>query len=81
MCADLVAEREAAAWAALGKNPNVKIAELPQAERVKWAKALPDVAGDWARRNGEPGKQVLRIFMEEARKHGARPLRDWDKGL
>jgi hypothetical protein len=48
---------------------------------VKWAKALPDVAGDWARRNGEPGKQVLRIFMEEARKHGARPLRDWDKGL
>jgi TRAP-type C4-dicarboxylate transport system substrate-binding protein len=81
MCADLVAEREAAAWAALGKNPNVKIAELPQAERVKWAKALPDVAGDWARRNGEPGKQVLRIFMEEARKHGAKPLRDWDKGL
>ena len=44
-------------------------------------RALPDVAGDWARRNGEPGKQVLRIFMEEARKHGAKPLRDWDKGL
>jgi TRAP-type C4-dicarboxylate transport system substrate-binding protein len=81
MCADLVAEREAGAWAALAKNPNVKIAELPQAERVKWAKALPDVAGDWARRNGDAGKQVLRIFMEEARKHGAKPLRDWDKGL
>ena len=27
------------------------------------------------------GKQVLRIFMEEARRHGAKPLRDWDKGL
>lgn len=81
MCADLTAEREAGAWAALAKNPNVKVSELPQAERVKWAKALPDVAGDWARRNGDAGRQVLRIFMEEARKHGAKPLRDWDKGL
>ena len=81
MCADLVAEREAAAWEALAKNPAVKVSELPQAERVKWAKALPDVAGDWARRNGEPGRQVLKIFMEEARKHSAKPLREWDKGL
>jgi TRAP-type C4-dicarboxylate transport system substrate-binding protein len=81
MCADLVAEREAAAWAALAKMPNVKISELPQAERERWAKALPDVAGDWARRNGAAGRQVLKIFMEEARKHGAKPLRDWDKGL
>jgi TRAP-type C4-dicarboxylate transport system substrate-binding protein len=81
MCADLVVEREAAAWAALVKNPNVKISELPQAEREKWARALPDVAGDWARRNGEPGRVVLKIFMEEARKRGAKPLRDWDKGL
>jgi TRAP-type C4-dicarboxylate transport system substrate-binding protein len=81
MCADLTAEREAAAWAALAKNPAVKLAELPQAEREKWAKALPDVAGDWARRNGELGRQVLKIFMEEARKRGARPLREWDKGL
>jgi C4-dicarboxylate-binding protein DctP len=81
MCADLTAEREAGAWAALAKMPNVTVSELPQAERAKWAKALPDVAGDWARRNGDAGKQVLKIFMEEARKHGAKPLRDWDRGL
>jgi TRAP-type C4-dicarboxylate transport system substrate-binding protein len=81
MCADLVAERETATWAALAKNPAVKVSELPQAEREKWAKALPDVAGDWAKRNGEPGRQVLKIFMEEARKRGAKPLRDWDRGL
>lgn len=81
MCADLVAQREAGAWAALAKMPNVKISELPQAERVKWANALPDVAGDWARRNGEAGRQVLKIFMEEARKRGAKPLREWDKAL
>jgi TRAP-type C4-dicarboxylate transport system substrate-binding protein len=81
MCADLVAEREAATWAALARMPNVKISELPQAERERWAAALPDVAGDWARRNGEAGRVVLKIFMEEARKRGAKPLRDWDKGL
>jgi TRAP-type transport system periplasmic protein len=57
------------------------VSELPQAEREKWAKALPDVAGDWAKRNGDAGRQVLKIFMEEARKRGAKPLRDWDKGL
>jgi TRAP-type C4-dicarboxylate transport system substrate-binding protein len=81
MCADLTAEREAGAWAALAKNPAVKISELPEAERVKWAKALPDVAGDWAKRNGAAGRQVLKIFMEEARRHGAKPLREWDRGL
>jgi TRAP-type C4-dicarboxylate transport system substrate-binding protein len=81
MCADLVAQREASTWAALAKNPAVKVSDLPQAEREKWAKALPDVAGDWARRNGDAGRQVLKIFMEEARKRGAKPLRDWDKGL
>lgn len=80
-CAEITAQREAGAWAALAKMPNVRIAALSQAEREKWAKALPDVAGDWARRNGEPGRQVLRIFMEEARKRGAKPLREWDKGL
>ncbi|MGH8681665.1 MAG: C4-dicarboxylate TRAP transporter substrate-binding protein [Burkholderiales bacterium] len=81
MCADLVAQREAQAWAALAKMPNVKISELPQSERVRWANALPDVTGEWARRNGDAGRQVLKIYMEEARKRGAKPLRDWDKGL
>ena len=81
MCADLVAEREAGTWAALAKMPNVKVSELPAAERAKWAKALPDIAGDWTKRNGDAGRQVLKIFMEEARKAGAKPLRDWDRGL
>lgn len=81
MCADLVAQREASTWAALAKMPNVKISEFSAEERAKWAAALPDVAGDWARRNGEPGRVVLKTFMEEARKRGAKPLREWDKGL
>jgi len=81
MCADLVAQREASTWAALAKMPNVKVSELPAAERAKWAAALPDIAGDWTKRNGEAGRVVLKTFMEEARKRGAKPLRDWDKGL
>ena len=81
MCADLVAQREASTWAALAKMPNVTVSELPAAERAKWAKALPDIAGDWTKRNGDAGRQTLKIFMEEARKAGAKPLRDWDKGL
>jgi TRAP-type C4-dicarboxylate transport system substrate-binding protein len=81
MCADLVAQREASTWAALAKNPNVKVSEMPAAERAKWAAALPDIAADWTKRNGEPGRVVLKTFMEEARKGGAKPLRDWDKGL
>jgi len=81
MTNDIVAQRETAAWAALKKNPKVTVTELPQSERVKWANALPDVGGDWARRNGAAGKKVMKIFMEEARKKGAKPLRDWDKGL
>jgi hypothetical protein len=81
MCADLVAQREAGTWDALAKMPNVKVSELSAAERAKWAKALPDIAGDWTKRNGEAGRQTLKIFMEEARKAGAKPLRDWDRGL
>lgn len=81
MCADLVAQREAGAWAALSKMPNVKISDLSHEERVKWANALPDVGAEWVKRNGEPGRQVLKVFMDEARKNGAKPLRDWDKGL
>lgn len=81
MCNDLIEQREAGAWAALAKMPNVKISEMPMAERQKWANALPDIGGEWVKRNGEPGRQVLKVFMEEARKNGAKPLRDWDKGL
>jgi TRAP-type C4-dicarboxylate transport system substrate-binding protein len=81
MTNNIIAQREAATWAALAKNPNVKISELPEAERQKWANALPDMGAEWVKRNGEAGRQVLKIYMEEARKNGAKPLRDWDKGL
>jgi TRAP-type C4-dicarboxylate transport system substrate-binding protein len=78
---DLVAENVAKSWAALEKFPNVKISELPAEEKAKWVNALPDLAGDWVKRNGEPAKQVLKTLMDGARQRGNKPIREWDKGL
>lgn len=63
-------------------DAGAKIVKLPEAERVKWAHSLPDIAGEWAKEQeskGLPARAVLRAFMDEARKAGAKPLRDWDK--
>jgi TRAP-type C4-dicarboxylate transport system substrate-binding protein len=63
-------------------DAGVKIVKLSEADRQKWAQTLPDVAGEWVKANeakGLPAREVLRAFMAEARKAGAKPLRDWDK--
>jgi TRAP-type C4-dicarboxylate transport system substrate-binding protein len=59
-----------------------KIYTLPLAEQKKWAMNLPNLAGEWAKRNdakGLPATQVLKAFMDGVRKRGVTPLRDWDK--
>ena len=59
------------------------IADFPAAERAKWANALPDLAGDWVKRNeanGLPAQQVLSAFMSGVRRRGLEPAREWDKG-
>jgi len=56
--------------------------ELPRAEQVKWAKALPNLGKEWAERAekaGYPGKKVLAAYMDAIRAAGAKPLRNWDK--
>lgn len=78
---DLVARNVERAWATLEKDPNVTISELSTEEKMKWVNAMEDLAGDWVRRNGEPAKAVLKAFMDGARARGAKPLREWDKGL
>ncbi|MCC6948358.1 MAG: C4-dicarboxylate TRAP transporter substrate-binding protein [Bradyrhizobiaceae bacterium] len=55
---------------------------LPRDEQVKWANALPNIAKEWAARIDKqslPGSQALTAYMEEMRKAGAKPVRDWDK--
>ena len=61
----------------------VKVAPMAAGEREKWARTMPDIAGEWARTNAArgPAAQIVRTYMEELRKRGAKPLRDWDKGL
>ena len=59
-----------------------KITDFPAAERQKWIDALPDLAGDWVKRNeakGLPARRVLAAFMDGVRKRGGKPGRDWDK--
>lgn len=56
--------------------------ELPRAEQVRWVNAMPNIAKEWAERmdkQGLPGSKALGVLMAEARKAGAKPLRDWDK--
>jgi TRAP-type C4-dicarboxylate transport system substrate-binding protein len=64
------------------KFPNGKTYELPRAEQDKWAKALPNIAKEWADRADKdklPGTQVLKVYMDALRAAGAKPSRDWDK--
>jgi TRAP-type C4-dicarboxylate transport system substrate-binding protein len=56
--------------------------ELPREEQAKWAKLMPNIAKEWAQnmeKQNLPGNKALAIFMEEARKAGIKPVRDWDK--
>jgi TRAP-type C4-dicarboxylate transport system substrate-binding protein len=62
--------------------PNANVFVLPREEQVKWAKAMPNIAKEWAERidkQGLPGSKVLAAYMAEVRKSGAKPVRDWDK--
>lgn len=63
------------------KAAGVEVHVLPQEERQKWAESLPDLAGDWVKRledQGMPGRELLVFYMDELRKRGATPARDWD---
>lgn len=60
----------------------VKVSTLSPAERKKWVDGLPDLAGEWIKRNearGLPARQVLQAFLDGARARGATPARDWGK--
>ena len=56
--------------------------ELPREEQVKWANMMPNLAKEWAQnmeKQNLPGNKALAMFMDEARKAGIKPVRDWDK--
>ncbi len=61
----------------------VKVAPMAPGEREKWATTMPNIAAEWTKANASrgPAAQIVKTYMEELRKRGAKPLRDWDKGL
>jgi TRAP-type C4-dicarboxylate transport system substrate-binding protein len=57
-----------------------KVAELPAAERKRWAQAIPNIAKAWAaglEKKGLPGKAVLKGYMQGLAKAGVQVPRDW----
>jgi TRAP-type C4-dicarboxylate transport system substrate-binding protein len=69
--------RYAKFYAAYQADDNVTITVLPQAERVKWANKLPDLAGAWAA-NLPHGQELLTAYLGMVRDAGGTPARNWD---
>jgi TRAP-type C4-dicarboxylate transport system substrate-binding protein len=66
------------------KSEGAKVSTLPEAERKRWAEAMPNTAKAWVEANekkGIPAKQIMVDYMNAMRAAGAKPARDWDKGL
>lgn len=58
------------------------ISELDEAERIRWAQALPDVAGLWAQdadRQGLAGTEVLNAYIGALKDAGVELPRDWSQ--
>ncbi|MGE5146495.1 MAG: hypothetical protein ACM3N5_07070, partial [Candidatus Eiseniibacteriota bacterium] len=77
---DLDEQRVAGAMAAM-KAKGVHITVMPDAERARWAKMMPNIAKEWAAdldKKGQPGSKVLAAYMAEVRATG-KVIRDWEK--
>ena len=64
------------------KKRGAKFYDMPESERTRWAKAMPNIALDWVRKNearGHPARAVLTNYMAQMRKHNLPILRDWEK--
>jgi len=77
---EYVSERTTAALTEM-KAAGLKVADLPEAEKARWVKSLPNIVEPWIKANGEPAKKVLKAYFNELRQRGIKPLRDWDEGL
>lgn len=57
-----------------------KVLAWPDSERQAWARAMPDIAGEWVKANearGLPAAAVLRQYMGSLVAAGEKPLRAW----
>jgi TRAP-type C4-dicarboxylate transport system substrate-binding protein len=59
-----------------------KIIPFTQEQRVQWAKALPNIAQDWAKaadKQGLPGTAILKEYMDTMRANKQPIARHWDR--
>lgn len=56
------------------------VVEMDPAEREAWAKAIPDIAAEWAKGlddKGEPGTEMLVAYLAKLKDAGYEGVRDW----
>ena len=59
-----------------------KFSRLPLDQKAAWAKAMPNIARQWAERaerKGFAGRKVLNAYMDKLRQYGVPLVRDWDR--
>lgn len=61
----------------------VTLSEFSPAEREKWVRTMPNLAADWVKNNAGrgPTREIVTTYMNELRRRGVKPARDWDKEL
>lgn len=78
----LLLEGSKAAVASCTKEFGMVTTQLPEAERLKWARGMPNLAQEWAERmekQGIPGKEMLRFYMDQMRAGKQLVTRHWDR--
>jgi C4-dicarboxylate-binding protein DctP len=77
---EYVTQRATAALTEM-KAAGLKVADLPETEKARWVKNLPNIVEPWLKANGDPARKVLKAYFAELRARGVTPLRNWDEGL
>lgn len=57
-----------------------KIVDMSNEDRLTWAKAMPNVAAEWAKgldKKGEDGTEMLKAYLGKLEKAGYTGVRDW----
>ena len=77
--ASVAMDRAAASLEAYKKGGGTVVELSPEA-RAAWAKAMPNIAKDWAKKldsTGAPGSDMLKAYVGKLKAAGLTPIRDW----
>lgn len=78
----LLVEGSKKAYENCGKQHGLVVTTMAEEDRVRWAKRMPNIAQQWAERmerQGLPGKDVLKVYMDAARAAKEPIPRHWDR--